>query len=190
MTALFTLLLRHQIYVYSISMVASHIQSIRQVLLTLPSNYNPVQPFFTTCCYLQSVLPLYLILCAACVRPKSLQSCSTLRPYGLYPTRLLCLWDSPGPNTVAGCHALLQGIFPTQGWTPHLLGPLHCRPGGSDGKESACNGGDPASSSWSGKSPGEGQPTPVFLPGESHGQRSLAGCSPYGHKESVMTEAT
>ena len=27
------------------------------------------------------------------------------------------------------------------------------------------------------------QPTPVFLPGESHGQRSLAGYSPRGHKE-------
>ena len=34
------------------------------------------------------------------------------------------------------------------------------------------------------------QLTPVFLPGESHGQRSLAGCSPRGHKESDMTEAT
>ena len=32
------------------------------------------------------------------------------------------------------------------------------------------------------------QPTPVFLPGESHGQRSLAGCSPWGHRESDMTE--
>ena len=32
------------------------------------------------------------------------------------------------------------------------------------------------------------QPTPVFLPGEFHGQRSLAGCSPWGHKESDMTE--
>ena len=31
-------------------------------------------------------------------------------------------------------------------------------------------------------------PTPVFLPGESHGQRSLVGCSPWGHKESDMTE--
>ena len=28
------------------------------------------------------------------------------------------------------------------------------------------------------------QPTPVFLPGKSHGQRSLAGYSPWGHKES------
>ena len=34
------------------------------------------------------------------------------------------------------------------------------------------------------------QPTPVFLPGESHGQRSLVGCSPEGHKESEMTEVT
>ena len=34
------------------------------------------------------------------------------------------------------------------------------------------------------------QPTPVFLPGESHGQRSLGGYSPWGHRESDMTEAT
>ena len=34
------------------------------------------------------------------------------------------------------------------------------------------------------------QPTPVFLPGESHGQWSLAGCSPWGCKESDMNEAT
>ena len=31
-------------------------------------------------------------------------------------------------------------------------------------------------------------PTPVLLPGESHGQRSLVGCSPWGHKEWDMTE--
>ena len=35
---------------------------------------------------------------------------------------------------------------------------------------------------------GEWQPTPVFLPGESHGQRSLAGYRPWGHKESDRTE--
>ena len=34
------------------------------------------------------------------------------------------------------------------------------------------------------------QPTPVFLPGKSHGQRSLAGYSPWGHKESDTTEVT
>ena len=32
------------------------------------------------------------------------------------------------------------------------------------------------------------QPTPVFLPGEFHGQRSLAGYRPWGHKESDTTE--
>ena len=36
----------------------------------------------------------------------------------------------------------------------------------------------------------EWQPTPVFLPGESRGQRSLAGYSPWCHKELDMTEAT
>ena len=47
----------------------------------------------------------------------------SLRPHGLQPTRLLCPWDSPGKNTGVGCHALLQGILPTQGSNPHL----HCR---------------------------------------------------------------
>ena len=36
----------------------------------------------------------------------------------------------------------------------------------------------------------EWQPSPVFLPGECHGQRSLVGQSPWGHKESDTTEAT
>ena len=35
--------------------------------------------------------------------------------------RLLCLWDSSGKNTRKGCHALLQGIFLTQGSNPRLL---------------------------------------------------------------------
>ena len=34
------------------------------------------------------------------------------------------------------------------------------------------------------------QPTPVFLPGESRGQRSLAGHDPQGHRESDMTKVT
>ena len=34
------------------------------------------------------------------------------------------------------------------------------------------------------------QPTPVFLPGKSHGQSSLVGYSPWGPKESDTTEAT
>ena len=41
--------------------------------------------------------------------------------------RLLCPWDTPGKNTRMGCHALLQGIFPTQESNPHLLCLLHCK---------------------------------------------------------------
>ena len=67
--------------------------------------------------------------------------------------------------------------------------------GGISGKESACQcrrfkrcGFDP----WLRKIPWRmaWQPTPVFLPGESHGQRSLAGYSLKGHKESDITEVT
>ena len=38
--------------------------------------------------------------------------------------RLLCPWDSPSKNPGMGGLALLQRIFPTQGWNPGLL---HCR---------------------------------------------------------------
>ena len=63
-------------------------------------------------------------------------------------------------------------------------------PGGSEGKASTYNAGDPGSIPGSGRSPGEGkwQPTPVFLPGESHGRRSLVGYSPRGRKESDTTK--
>jgi len=40
------------------------------------------------------------------------------------PASFLCPWDSPGKNTGVGCHALLQGIFLTQGLN---LGLLNCR---------------------------------------------------------------
>ena len=54
-----------------------------------------------------------------------------LRLYGLYPTKLLCPWESPDKNTGVGCRALLQGIFLTQGWNPHLclLCSLHWQMG-------------------------------------------------------------
>ena len=66
-------------------------------------------------------------------------------------------------------------------------------PGVTSGKKSACqcrkckrcrfnpqDGKMPWKRKW--------QPTPVFLPGESHGQRSLAGYSPWGRKKSDRTE--
>ena len=67
-----------------------------------------------------------------------------------------------------------------------LAGHLEGFPGGSDGKESACNAGDLGSILESGRSVGEG--SPVFLPGKSHGQRSLVGYSPWGHKDLDVTD--
>ena len=57
-----------------------------------------------------------------CIHIKSLQLCPTLRPPGLQPPRLLSTWGPPGKNTGVGCHALLQGIFLTQGSNLSLLG--------------------------------------------------------------------
>ena len=52
------------------------------------------------------------------------ESCPTLQLYELWLTRLLCPWHFPGKNTGAGCHFLLQGIFPIHGLKLCLL---HCR---------------------------------------------------------------
>ena len=62
--------------------------------------------------------------------------------------------------------------------------------GGSVSKESACNVEDLSSVPGSGRSPWrkKRQPTPVFLLGKSHGQRSLVGYRPWGHKELYTTE--
>ena len=67
--------------------------------------------------------------------------------------------------------------------------------GGSEVKASACNAGDmgliPGFDPWvGGRYPWrrQWQPTPVLLPGESHGWRNLVGYSPWGLKESDTTE--
>jgi len=68
-------------------------------------------------------------------------------------------------------------------------------PGGTSGKEPTCQFRRHKRhrfSPWIGKMPWRRawQPTRVFLPGESHGQRSLEGYSPWGPKELGMTEVT
>ena len=70
--------------------------------------------------------------------------------------------------------------------TPVFLG----FPGGSDGKESACNAGNLGSIPRSGRSPGGGHSNPLQYSclENPHGQRSLVGYSPWGQKESDMTE--
>ena len=128
-----------------------------------------------------------------------------MRPHGLQPTRLLCPWDFPGKNAGAGCHFLLQGIFPTQGLNLHFLQLLHwqadtlslshqgsrianiifteskdCQPLPKKGGFNPWVGKIPWSRKW--------HPTPVLLPGKSHGWRSLVGCSPWGRQESGTTE--
>ena len=60
---------------------------------------------------------------ASGVRARSLRVCPTLRdPADFSPQARP--WASPGKNTGVGCHALLQGLFLTQGLN---LGLLHCR---------------------------------------------------------------
>ena len=60
------------------------------------------------------------------------------------------------------------------------------------GKELTCNAGDAGLTPGSGRSPGEGNGNSLqyFLPGESHGLRSLVGYSLYRHKEVDTTEVT
>ena len=62
-------------------------------------------------------------------------------------------------------------------------------PGGSDSKPPAVQETQVQSLGWEDLL-GKGIPTPVFLHGEFHGQRSLVGYSPWGRKESDLTEAT
>ena len=58
-------------------------------------------------------------------KSKVLFSCSvtsdSLRPHGLWPASLLCLWGFPEKNPGVGHYFLQQGTFPTQGSNLHLL---------------------------------------------------------------------
>ena len=71
---------------------------------------------------------------------------------------------------------------------------MHCwaSPGGSDSQESACDAGDPGLLPGLGRFPRriEWQLTPVLLPEESHGQKSLVGYSPWCCKEVGVTNET
>ena len=127
----------------------------------------------------------------------------------LYP------WDSPGNNTGVSCHFLFQRIFLT--WGSNLSLPYlcigrrilyHCAtweassksvsvlpnkhwaslvaqrvkrlPAMQETRVWSLGQEDPLEKEW--------QPTPVLLAGKSHGQRSMVGYSPWGHKELNMTE--
>ena len=74
-----------------------------------------------------------ILLCVSrrmCLSAKSLQSCSTLcNPMDCSPPGSSVHGDSPDKNTGVGYHALLQGIFPTQGSNLNLLCLLHWQAG-------------------------------------------------------------
>ena len=98
------------------------------------------------------------------------QSCPThCDPMDHSPPSSSVHGDSPRQEYGVGCHALSQRIFPTQESLP-------------PDRESAYNVRVTGDADWipqSEISPGGGHsPTPVFLSGESHGQRSLVGSSP------------
>ena len=65
--------------------------------------------------------------------------------------------------------------------------PRRPSPVAQDGKESTCNAGALVLIPVLGRSPGEGN-APIFSSGELHGQRSLAGYSPWDSKELDMNE--
>ena len=74
-------------------------------------------------------------------------------------------------------------------WLTELYRSILGFPHSSVGKESACSAGDPGLIPRLGRSPREGNGNPLQCPClENHGQRSLVGCSPWGHKESGITE--
>ena len=85
----------------------------------------------------------------------------------------------------------LSDLFPipvecSSGTASHLVGS----PDGSDGKESTCNVGDLGLIPRLGRPPGGGHDNPLQYSclENPHGLRSLMGYSPWGHKESDMTE--
>ena len=114
------------------------------------------------------------------------QLCRTLcDSMGCSLPRLLCLWNSPGKNTGMGWYLGLSHFTCVLSLSI-VLG----LPRWHSGKETACQCRRRQFDPWVKKIPWrrKWQPTLVSLPGKSHGQRSLAGYSPLGHKESKRTK--
>ena len=128
-------------------------------------------------------------------------------------TRLmnLSLWDGKlgmALRQVLTVHLFTPSFPDLWGWlTTHCLGVVHhrewtlphpchhpacqgLRGRWFSGKASACQCRRPGIDPWVGKNPWrrKWQPTAVFLPGKSHGQRSLVGCDTWGHTELYRTE--
>ena len=94
--------------------------------------------------------------------------------------RLLCPWDSPGKDTGVGCHALLQGIFPTQRSNPGLLHCswilYHLSHHGSPYKYTAVAAAAVKSPQSDSVRPHWWQPTRLPRPWDSPGKKTGVGC--------------
>ena len=106
-----------------------------------------------------------------------------------------CLWDFPGgsvSSVTQSCPTLCDPMDCSTAGFPvhHQLLELASLVAQMVKNLPACE--RPGFDPWVGKMPWRRawQPTPVFLPGESHGQRSLAGSSPQGHKVRANQQLT
>ena len=101
------------------------------------------------------------------------------------PTPVFLPGESQGRRSLVGCRLWGHTESTRLKW---LSSSSASRPGGASGKEPTCQCRRPKRckfDSWVGEIPCRRvwQPTPVFLSGESHGQRSLVGYSPWRHKK-------
>ena len=115
---------------------------------------------------------------------------SSSSPVWLLGITFQLIWVSGCSSVVCSCLKYLYGSFEI--YRVFSIVVMGC-PGGSEGKESACNIGDSGLILESGRSPGGGNGNPLQwvalkIPGKSHSQRSLVGYSPWGHKESDTIE--
>ena len=95
--------------------------------------------------------------------------------------KISSLWKGPG---------LVNDVYKSTFKNHFHLLTSSIFPGGSDGKSICLQCRRPRFDPWVRKIPWrrKWQPTPVLLPGKSHGRRSVIGYNPWGHKESDMTE--
>ena len=93
-------------------------------------------------------------------------------------------WRIPGTGEPGGLPSMRSHRVRHDWSDLAAAGILILFPGGSDSKVSAYNGGDLGLIPEPGRSPGEGNGNPlsVLPPAKSHGQRSLVGYSPWGHR--------
>ena len=104
---------------------------------------------------------------------------NSVPPHRRQPNWLPCPWDSPGKNTGVSCHFLLQYMkvkseSEVAQSCPTLSDPMDCSLPGTSVRGIFQTR--------------EGLPTPIFLPGEFHGQRSQVCYIPWGQEELETNE--